>query len=129
VNVQDRSNPLAFILVGCTAAAVHMLTALVLVEKAAATPAMANIAAFFCAFAVSFTGHRCFTFDAREKVVRSMGKWLAVALGGFLVNQSLYMTALTLFPQIDYLASLFVVTAFVAFISYRLGKRWAFLSL
>jgi hypothetical protein len=55
-----------------------------------------------------------------------MAKWLAVSIGGFLLNQALYVAALRLFPDWSYLVLLAGVTVLVALCSFFLGKLWAF---
>lgn len=117
----------AFIAVGVTAAAVHFLTVWMLVRLTPLSPAWANVPAFWIAFSVSYSGHNTFTFAGRSgSGQRSMLRWMAVSIGGFLLNQSLYVLALRWLPEIHYLVLLFIVTGMVTLATFFLGKYWAF---
>jgi putative flippase GtrA len=116
----------AFVLVGGVAAGVHLLVVMLAVELCQVPPAYANVIAFAVAFLVSYAGHRRYTFGAGLGMGDSLGKWLAVSISGFLLNQTLYVTALRLFPAWPYLLLLAGVTALVALFSFFLGKLWAF---
>jgi putative flippase GtrA len=120
------ARPHAFVLVGGVAAGVHLLVVMLAVELRHVPPAYANVIAFAVAFLVSYAGHRRYTFGAGRGVADSMGKWLAVSIAGFLLNQALYVAALRLFPDWSYLLLLAGVTVLVALCSFFLGKLWAF---
>jgi putative flippase GtrA len=122
----SKGNPAAFITVGCAAAVVHLVTVFVLVNYAGMGPAYANVPAFLCAFCVSFAGHSRHSFHVSEKRKYHWWRWLQVSIAAFFLNQGLYLLALKSFPQIWYLLLLGMVTSAVAFISYGLGKIWAF---
>jgi putative flippase GtrA len=113
-------------LVGGMAAGVHLLVVMLAVELGQVSPAYANVIAFAVAFLVSYAGHRRYTFGAGPGVADSLGKWLAVSIGGFLLNQALYVAALRLLPAWPYLLLLAGVTVLVALCSFFLGKLWAF---
>jgi putative flippase GtrA len=121
-----KGNPVAFIVVGSTAAATHLAAAFVLVNYGGLMPAFANVPAFLCAFCVSFAGHSRHSFHASAKSRRTWWRWLQVSLASFFLNQGLYLLALKAFPQVWYLLLLGMVTGVVAFLSYSLGKAWAF---
>jgi putative flippase GtrA len=123
---RNPSSPASFIAVGSSAAGVHLLVAWAIVESGWAAPAWANVSAFACAFMVSFLGHRRYTFGTAERLPANLAKWLAVSIAGFALNQTLYVAALHLFPQVFYLLLLFAVTAMIAVASYCLGRFWAF---
>jgi putative flippase GtrA len=118
---------LAFIAVGVVATALHFLAMWALVELASLAPQWANICAFCIAFCVSFGGHRSLTFaHAAAPIGRSMPRWMLVSLGGFLLNQSLFVAGLRWLPGMHYLVLWFVVTCAVTLATYLLGKFWAF---
>ena len=117
----------AYVAVGTTAAAMHFLVLWLMVHFIRLSPAWANVIAFWFAFCVSYSGHRGLTFGAsRSPVRRSAPRWMLVSIGGFLVNQGMYVALLHLFPVVHYLALLFIVTAIVTAVTYLLGKYWAF---
>lgn len=118
--------PAAFVLVGAGAAGVHLVAAWGAVEILHATLAMANLAGFACAFAVSFAGQRRFTFRSHAPLARSLGRWLATAIAGFLLNQVLFLAIVARWPALPYLAVLAGVTLAVAVASFLLGRFWAF---
>jgi len=121
-----KGNPAAFVTVGCAAAAVHLATVFILVHYVGITPAVANVPAFLCAFCVSFAGHSRHSFRDFDRHRHSWWRWLQVSIAGFFLNQALYLIALHAFPQVWYLLLLGGVTSLVAFVSYGLGKLWAF---
>lgn len=121
-----KGNPATFIAVGCAAATVHLASVFALVNYAGIRPAYANVPAFLCAFCVSFAGHSRHSFRMAEKRKHSWWRWLQISIAAFFLNQSLYLLALKAFPHTWYLLLLGTVTAAVAFISYGLGKVWAF---
>lgn len=117
----------AFIAVGSVAAGVHFLAVWLVVRLAGIAPQRANMVAFLAAFAVSYAGHYRLTFHAGRGPMRgSIGRWLAVSVGGFLLNQSLYVLALRRVPHVHYLLLLVIVTGLVTLVTYLLGKYWAF---
>lgn len=117
----------AFVAVGATATATHFLVVWLLVRGASLSPAWANMPAFWIAFCVSYAGHNVFTFAGRsQSLPSSVLRWMAVSVGGFLLNQSLYMLALRWIQAVHYLVLLFFVTGIVTLMTYFLGKYWAF---
>lgn len=117
----------AFVAVGAGATATHFMVVWLLVRGASLSPAWANMPAFWTAFCVSYAGHNTFTFAGRSQSRQaSVLRWMAVSVGGFLLNQSLYMLALRWLPAMHYLALLFFVTGIVTLVTYFLGKYWAF---
>jgi putative flippase GtrA len=127
VKKSGKATPVIFVIVGSTAAAVHLLTALAMVELVGIAPGWANVIGFCSAFMVSYLGHRRYTFGVVGNIAASFRKWLIVSLCGFALNQILFLTALDFFPETYYFELLFAVTAIVAVASYCLGKFWAFL--
>lgn len=117
----------SFLAVGTAAAAVHFLVVWLVVRLAMLSPAWANVPAFWLAFLVSYAGHNTLTFAGRNRSHQSSAmRWMAVSVGGFLLNQSLYMAALRGLPELHYLVLLFAVTVAVTLATFLLGKYWAF---
>lgn len=123
-----RSLPqwLQFTLVGCVAAATHLLVVLWLVYFADAQPLAANVLGFLVAFVVSYNGHALFTFSkARVTGWAVAARFFLVACGSFVVNELLYAAALRWLGW-NYLISLFVVLLLVAVGTFLVSKFWAF---
>src|SRR5882757_11403795 len=77
---------LRFGIVGLLATATHAAIYGYAVSKTAIPPLTANPAAFAVAFAISFVGHRYWTF-AEQNSERALPKFFATALLGFCSNQ------------------------------------------
>ena len=115
-----------FIAVGCTAAAVHFAVVLVLVSFAHAAPLLANVGGWLLAFVVSFLGQWRFTFRASAAPGwRSLRRYLALSLVGFLANEAAY-AALLHWTTLPYDVLLAIVLVAVAFGTYVLSAGWAF---
>lgn len=121
---------LHFLLVGGSAAAVHFAVLQSSVVWLGFSPAWANAFAFCCAFAVSFSGHRHKTFKPAQGSSKpwqhSLWQWLLTSLGGFALNQSLFVLGLRLFGEAAYPFIWFGVTLLVTLFTFMLGKFWAF---
>lgn len=116
-----------FIAVGCAAAAVHFAMVVLLVSHGGWAPLVANVAAWLVAFCVSFAGHWLLTFSDRSApLVRSAGRFFLVSLAGFSANETAYAILLAL-TGLRYDVVLVAVLVAVAFMTYFLSARWAFL--
>jgi putative flippase GtrA len=116
-----------YIFVGSAAALTHLATVAFLVEVLFAGPLTANLIGFCLAFSVSFKGHSQWTFPtAPERRPAARLRFFAVALIGFLLNQSAYAFALPLFGARFYLPVLAAVLLGVASVTFLLSKLWAF---
>jgi putative flippase GtrA len=116
-----------FIAVGTAAAATHLGLVAAAVELLGMQPLAANAAGFCVAFLVSFAGHARFTFPlAPERYSAARTRFFAVALTGFLLNQTAYAVALHLFGPAYYLPALGAVLLGVAVATFLLSKLWAF---
>ncbi|KDN12841.1 GtrA-like protein [Snodgrassella communis] len=116
-----------FGLVGTIAAAMHFCCLLLLVQHAQLKPVLANPLAFLCAFVISFIGHYHLTFSqTRHSWLQALWRWLCSALAGFGLNQILFMVGIKLFGNQAYWWLWFIVTIIVTFLSFVLGKFWAF---
>ena len=115
-----------FIAVGCTAAAVHFGTVLLLVSGAGVPPLAANVGGWLPAFAVSFLGQWRFTFSARDAPGwQALRRFLLLSLGGFAANEAAY-AALLHWTALPYSVLLAIVLVGVAFLTYVLSSLWAF---
>ena len=118
-----------FVLVGAAAAAVHFGILVLLVQWAGVAPAWANVAAFVVALCVSFGGHFCLTFrqpGQHRSWLRSLWRWLASSVGGFALNQLLFVVGLYWFGRHAYVPVWLAVTLLVTLATFALGKFWAF---
>ncbi|WP_434353979.1 GtrA family protein [Psychrobacter sp. HD31] len=118
-----------FLAVGATAALVHFLILVICVQYFSIMPARANIIAFLFAFLVSFGGHFSLTFsDSTQRAhwLSSFIKWFVSSIGGFLLNQMLFMIGLNWFGNHLYAVIWFIVTLLVTILTFALGKLWAF---
>jgi putative flippase GtrA len=117
---------LFFILVGSAAALTHFLTVVVMVERLALSPLVANVIGWLCAFGLSFGGHYTLTFaDHAAPLGRSAGRFFLLSAGGFAINESSYAVLLHVSP-LPYYYLLALVLIAVAVVTYLLSQRWAF---
>lgn len=110
--------------VGLTAMMIHWGIVLLLVPLGC-LPLVANIFAFLIAFQFSYWGHRSWTFKVDSLVNHNITqrRFLVVAIGGFLLNQSLFW-ALLKFSNLSYQLALLLVLLIVAVNSFVLSKFW-----
>lgn len=121
-----RHRPVIFILVGSTAALVHLLTVVLLVEKMHLAPLVANVGGWLCAFVFSYGGHRLLTFaDHGAPVLQSAGRFLLLSAAGFAINESAYAVLLHT-SHAPYYFLLAIILLCVAVATYLLSRRWAF---
>lgn len=115
-----------FGLVGGLAAAIHFAVVIGLVEATLAKPLVANMLAFLVAFQVSYWGHRCWTFNAKTIYhYTALLRLFAVAISGFILNQSLFFVLFTMF-KLPYQLALLIVLAILPILTFTLGKCWVF---
>lgn len=131
-----------FTIVGATAAFVHFIMLIVLVNLLALSPAWANCGAFLIAFLVSFSGHFYLTFQHPSAVtseqrnstlpqpsvsaLQKLGKWFISSVAGFMLNQALFILGLAWIGDRYYVIIWFIVTVLVTVMTFLLGKLWAF---
>lgn len=126
--VHHIPRPLRFIAVGCTAAAVHWLVVVMLVERAGLPPLGANVLGWLVAFAVSFAGHHHLTFRGHGVPVgASARRFFLLSAFGFALNETTYALALHL-SQLGYQLLLGAVLVLVAGITWLLSRLWVFRS-
>jgi putative flippase GtrA len=115
-----------FIAVGTTAAAVHWLVVVALVESTPALPLIANIAGWMAAVGVSFAGHHHLTFAGHGATVGGSAlRFALLSASGFTINESAYAVMLRWAPE-HYAVGLGAVLVGVAIVTYRLSQTWAF---
>ena len=115
-----------FVLVGSLAAAVHFTVVIALVSAFSTPPLMANVFAWMVAFGVSYVGHHRLSFRGQAApVARSAARFALVSLSGLALNEAAYALLLHLTP-LRYDIALALVLVGVAFITYQLGRHWAF---
>ena len=116
-----------FIVVGCTAAAVHWSVVRLAVGFTGMAPLLANLLGWMVAFGVSFAGHHRWTF--RDVPGRSAGhslpRFLLISLAGLAVNEVAYALALA-WGGWRYDLTLAGVLVLVAVGTFVAGRLWAF---
>ena len=116
-----------FVVVGCTAAAVHLGTVMLLVSQLAWVPLLANVVGWMVAFCVSFSGHWHLTFPrSGAPLIRAAVRFLLVSSSGFAINEAMYAVLLHFTGTAWYAVVLFFVLLAVAVMTYLLSSRWAF---
>ncbi|OXL26627.1 GtrA family protein [Psychrobacter sp. DAB_AL32B] len=135
---------LRFLAVGASAALVHFLVLVSIVNFTTITPAWANVGAFLIAFVVSFLGHFYLTFKQADhstenpqhhngkknsnKYLSALVKWFSSSAAGFIANQALFVLGLSWFGERYYILIWLIVTGVITIMTFALGKFWAFKS-
>lgn len=120
-----RGRPVAFVLVGCAAFAMHFSVVSALVP-AGLPPLVANVVGFLCAFGVSYFGHERWSFPARMRdSARAVRRFFVVASCGFAFNEVLYGVLLGL-TGLGYRLALFAVLLLTAVATFVASRFWAF---
>jgi putative flippase GtrA len=115
-----------FIAVGTTAAAVHWLVVVALVESMLALPLIANIVGWTAAVGISFAGHHRLTFAGHGATVSGSAlRFTLLSASGLAINEASYAVMLRLAPA-HYAIGLGAVLVGVAIVTYRLSQTWAF---
>lgn len=117
-----------FAAVGLSAAAIHYISVVALVETLASPPLLANIAGFLISFWMSYFGHRFWTFSDQISINHSsLLRFFATASLGFGMNELLFYLMLT-HTTIPYTIALAIAVFSVAISTYFLSRLWAFRS-
>jgi putative flippase GtrA len=112
--------------VGGLASLVNLIVVIIFVHEGWASPLWANFIAFCIAYQVSFLGHHYLTFRHQStSLLQSWFKFLFVALGGFVLTESLYAFFLKGL-HVQYIVALIVVFMIVPVVTFLLSKKWAF---
>lgn len=117
-----------FAIVGILATLTHALVAAALLQSGILSAFPANICGFLTAFSVSFSGHYFWSFaHLRQdgKALKSMIRFLVIAVSGFALNASVLALWLQLTPWPD-LLGLMVSIAIVPALSFLGARLWAF---
>ena len=116
---------LAFGVVGGAAFLVHFAVVAIIVPLGL-PPLAANLLGFLSAFSISFVGHGRWSFPAEGRpVAPALVRFAAVAVAGFVLNESAY-AALLAWTTLDYRLALFLVLCGVAGLTWLAGRYWAF---
>ncbi|MCK7612516.1 GtrA family protein [Roseibium sediminicola] len=117
-----------FALVGILATLTHAAVATGLLQSGTLPAFPANICGFLVAFGVSFSGHYFWSFAhlrQQGKALKSMTRFLVIALSGFALNSFVLALWLELTPWPD-LFGLLVSIAIVPALSFLGARLWAF---
>lgn len=121
-----RRRPVVFVLVGSTAAIIHLVTVMLLVESAHLAPLVANFGGWICAFGVSYGGHSALTFAGHDApAAQSASRFLLLSAGGFAINEAAYAVLLHT-SRVPYHFLLAIILLCVAVATYLLSRYWAF---
>ncbi len=89
-------------------------------------PLLSNLLAFLIAFGASFVGHFRYTFQGQaHSQGRAFYRFIAVAVVGFLANQSI-LAGLVWTTNLPAELCLLLSTGVAAVSTFLLSKRWAF---
>lgn len=113
-----------FTIVGLGATATHVGIVWALVTARALPPLPANLVAFLCAFAVSFTGQHFWTFRASRNHYSALRRFFVVSASAFLLNNVVLVGLLDagVVPE-RWAAALAVLV--IPPITYVLSRTWA----
>lgn len=117
-----------FAIIGGLATLTHAGVATGLLTSGALTAFPANICGFVVAFGVSFSGHYFWSFSHLRRegaALRSMARFLVIAVSGFLLNSTVLALWLGLTPWPDLVGLLFSI-AIVPALSFLGARLWAF---
>jgi putative flippase GtrA len=115
---------LRFGMVGLWATAVYVVAAL-LAHRAGASSSLANVLAYAIGTVVSFLGHFYWTFRKSTGHGRALLRFLVVSGCGFLLSAVImHLVAETL--RAPFWLALTAIIAVVPFVSWLLGRYWAF---
>ena len=121
----EAARLLRFVVVGVAATATHYAIALSMVTVAGFPTQIAHVTGFLCAVPVSFLGHYHWTFGSRVRYGRAALRFVAVALGAFLVSMA-SLEALERFVAWHAAASLLVCVLVIPIASYVLNRVFVF---
>ena len=118
-----RHRSARFALVGVAATVAHGATLGVLSGSAQFSPLVANTAALLTAAALSYVGHRSFTFRSNIAHAKSLVKFVAQLAGSWVVTSAI---AVTLIPLIGSWPTSALIVVLVPCLNYFLYARWTF---
>ena len=110
--------------IGATATAVNAATLFVFVEVLGMRASLGAVAAFCCAFSVSYIGHYYVTFRSAAPHARALPGFAVAAIVGLVANFTIFALATDVFGvdyRISFIATLLVATPLVYVIAGRFG--------
>jgi putative flippase GtrA len=114
-----------FGMIGFTAAAIHFITVVMLVQNYTLAPLIANVVGFFVSFPMSYWGHRLWTFNETAVLHRvAVSKLLLVQLINFAMNEILFFLFLSM--HFSYPVALIIVLAILPIFTFIASKWWVF---
>ena len=116
---------IAFSGVGLVAAVAHYGVLIVLVEGSSIAPVIATLWGFAAGAIVSYVLNRRFTFHSDQPHRTAVPRFLAVSVGGFLLN-GLTMWVLNEQWDVPYLAAQVIATGIVLFWNFSANRWWTF---
>ncbi|WP_300039428.1 GtrA family protein [uncultured Roseobacter sp.] len=122
---------LRFGAVGLAATVAHASVYSTLVELSATHPAIANLLAFSCAFALSFAGHFLWTFGAKMRARKNLNirgpliRFLIVALAGLTLN-ALFVFLISNILQLRPVYAVFPMIMITPLFTFILSQKFAF---
>lgn len=118
---------LRFGVIGLSAAAIHFLIVVYLVQVHAFAPLIANVFAFGVSFQISYWGHRTWTFSNSDVLHRiAIPKLLFIQILNFVCNELLFYLLLSL--HLPYTIALLIVLAVLPIFTFITSKVWIFRS-
>ena len=118
-----RHRSARFALVGVAATLLHGGTLGLLSGPARLPPLAANTIALFAAAALSYLGHRSFTFRSSVGHAKSVAKFLAQLAGSWIVTSAI---AVTLIPLVGGWPVSALIVVLVPCLNYLVYARWTF---
>lgn len=114
-----------FTLVGIIAAAIHIGLVTLLVSRTDINAFVANLGAFLCAFAVSFTGQYLWTFRSARRWRDALGRFFFISSSAFGVNNLLLFAVLD-FGLLERPLAVALSACIIPALTYAAGRLWAF---
>ena len=113
-----------FGIVGVAALLTHMAVAYLVLERLTGSAYAASLLGFLVAFCVSFLGHHHFTFAEGQGYAKTLPRFLAVAVSGFLASLVVLnaVAAYGLPKTVSLMLSILVIPA----LTYVAARLWAF---
>ncbi len=115
-----------FVIVGAVAALTHWSVAVSCVSMLGVPPLLANVVGWLVAFTASFAGHYLLTFRHQHAPFgQALRRFFVVSAAGFSINELAYAWLLHV-SSLRYDVLLALILIAIAFLTFILGKIWAF---
>lgn len=116
-----------FIVVGCSAAAIHWSIAVLCIALFDAWPFLANFLGWLIAMFISFLGHYFLTFQHQMKSLKLAAKrFLIISASGFAINEFVFVSLLEI-TNIPYYWLLAITLVTIALLTFFFSRYWTFL--